>query len=134
VKPETADYIDKARRCLSNGRANLSIRLSNDAGRNAYLTAYHAAQAYIFNKTGKIAKSHNGVQSLFAQLASKDAFIPEDLQKFISQAYDLKAVADYELGPGSDIPLERSIAALEKAARLLDCIAGLVENDDSGKS
>jgi predicted ATP-grasp superfamily ATP-dependent carboligase len=41
----------------------------------------------------------------------------------------LKAVADYETGPDSDIPPERSAAALETATRFVDCIAGLLGDD-----
>jgi hypothetical protein len=42
VTPEAERYLEKARQCLSNARAELAI-LGNDAGRNAYLAAFHAA-------------------------------------------------------------------------------------------
>jgi hypothetical protein len=35
-------------------------------------------------------------------------------------------VADYETGPDSEIPPERSAAALETATRFVDGIAGLI--------
>jgi hypothetical protein len=35
-----------------------------------------------------------------------------DLALFLSQAYNLKAVADYELGPGADVPLDRASEAI----------------------
>lgn len=69
---ETECYLEKARQCLSNAHANLGIKLSNDAGRNAYLAAFHAAQALIFERTGKIAKTHQGVHSEFSLLAKDD--------------------------------------------------------------
>ncbi len=133
MKPELSDFLDKARKCLALGRGNLSGRNSNDAGRNAYLVAFHTAQAYIFIKQGKVAKTHRGVHSLFSQLASKDGRISKDLQIFVSQAYDLKAVADYEMGADSDIPFERSVAAIETAARFYDCIAAIVEKDNTDR-
>jgi uncharacterized protein (UPF0332 family) len=129
MKPETSKFLEKARQCLASGRANLSIHESNDAGRNAYLTAYHAAQAYIYSKSDTVAKTHKGVHSLFTQLAKDDQRIPRELQRFISQAYDLKAVADYEFGSDSIIPIERSEAAIETAAKLLNCIASIVEKN-----
>ena len=49
---------------------------------------------------------------------------------FLTQAYNLKAVADYEIGPNADIPPEHSAAALETAARFVDCIAGLLDDDE----
>jgi len=72
VTPEAARYLQKARQCLSNARANLRIGLSNDAGRNAFFAAFHAAQAFIFNRAGKAAKTHQGVQSEFTQLAKDE--------------------------------------------------------------
>ena len=72
MTPEAERYLEKARQCLSNARAELDIKLSNDAGRNAYLAAFHAAQALIFERTGKIAKTHRGVHSEFARLAKQE--------------------------------------------------------------
>lgn len=84
MTPESARYLEKARKCLSHARATLDIGLSNDAGRNAYLAAFHAAQAFIFEQTGTIAKTHSGVRSEFARLAKeapawKRAFQPFSL-------------------------------------------------------
>jgi uncharacterized protein (UPF0332 family) len=59
--PETARYLDKARRCLADARASLGYGLTNDAGRGAYLAAFNAAQALVFERTGKAAKTHQGV-------------------------------------------------------------------------
>jgi hypothetical protein len=39
--------------------------------------------------------------------------IEKDLPVFLSQAYNLKAVADYETGPASIIPAEHAATALE---------------------
>jgi uncharacterized protein (UPF0332 family) len=87
VRPETEAYLEKAR------------QLANDAGRNAYLAVFHAAQALIFERTGKAAKSHRGVQSEFHRLAKDDSNIDKSFPVFLTQAYNLKAVADYEAGP-----------------------------------
>ena len=63
MTPETERHFDKARQCMSNARATLGINLTNDAGRNAYLAAFHAAQALIFERTGRVANTHTGVHS-----------------------------------------------------------------------
>lgn len=125
MTPEATRYLEKARQCLSNGKASLGFGLSNDAGRSAYLSAFHAAQALIFERTGKVAKTHQGVQSEFHRLAQHEPGIDRAFAPFLNQAYNLKAVADYETGPDSDIPPERSAAALETATRFVDCIASL---------
>ena len=123
---EAKHYLEKARECLSNARATLSIGLSNDAGRNAYLAAFHAAQAFIFTATGKVAKTHSGVRSEFSRLAKEEPRLDKGFSNFLAHAYTLKEVADYETGPGSNIPLERSTAAVETATRFVDGIAHLI--------
>jgi uncharacterized protein (UPF0332 family) len=122
LTPEAAGYLDKARQCLLYARTNLDVNLSNDAGRNAYLAAFHAAQAFIFAKTETVAKSHNGVHTAFNKLAQDDPRIDRELRRFLSQAYNLKAIADYEMGPDSIVPLARAQAALFDAARFVEAI------------
>lgn len=119
MTPEAAGYIDKARRCLDYARVNLSVELGNDAGRNAYLAAFHAAQALIFETTGRIAKTHQGVQAEFSRLTRDDPTITADLRRFLSQAYNLKAVADYEAGPDAEVPVDRAALALAGAKRFV---------------
>jgi uncharacterized protein (UPF0332 family) len=87
VRPETEAYLEKARRCLSNAHANLGIRLANDAGRNAYLAVFHAAQALIFERTGKAAKSHRGVQSEFHRLARTTRNIDNSFPALVVRRY-----------------------------------------------
>jgi len=125
MKEETSRYLDKANTCLSNAQSMLAINLSNDAARSGYLAAFHAAQSFIFERTGKIAKTHQGVQREFHRLAMDEPRIDRRFPKFLSYAYNLKAVADYETGPDSDIPIERSKDAIETAGRFIACIAEL---------
>jgi hypothetical protein len=70
-----------------------------DAGRNAYLAAFHAAQALIAERTGRDAKTHKGVHTQFARLTQNEPSLGRELRQFLVQAYDLKSVADYGLGP-----------------------------------
>jgi uncharacterized protein (UPF0332 family) len=76
VTPEAGRFVAKARQCLEHARVNLGVRLSNDAGRNAYLAGFHAAQALIYERTGKVAKTHHGVHSHFEKLA-KDEWLSD---------------------------------------------------------
>lgn len=95
--------------------------MSNDVGRNAYFAAFHAAQAFIFERTSKAAKTHQGVQSELNRMARDEPGIDKSFPAFLSQAYNLKAVADYETGPDSVVPPERSASAIETAGRFIDC-------------
>jgi uncharacterized protein (UPF0332 family) len=58
LTPEAADHLAKASRCLTRARTILAAGVGEDAGRNAYLAAFHAAQALIAERTGKAAKTH----------------------------------------------------------------------------
>ena len=119
MKPETERSLEKAGQCLATGRAELAINLSSEAGRNAYLAAFHAARAFIFERTGNFIRRHEGVQREFTRLTNAEPGIDKSFPVFLSQAYNLKAVADYETGPGSIVPPERAAAALETAAASL---------------
>jgi uncharacterized protein (UPF0332 family) len=134
LTPEAVGYLDKARQCLGYARVNLGVKLGNDAGRNAYLAAFHAAQAFIFERTGKVAKTHRGVHAEFNRLAKGEMRIDRGLQRFLQQAYNLKAVADYEMGADSVVPLERAAAAIENAARFVESIAELCSAGGAGRS
>ena len=86
MTPEAASYLHKARRCLTFARINLDVQLGNDASRNAYLAAFHAAQALIFERTGKAAKSHRGVHAAFSRVATEEPQMPTDIRRFLAQA------------------------------------------------
>ncbi|MCI0598330.1 MAG: HEPN domain-containing protein [Beijerinckiaceae bacterium] len=90
---ESGDYLNRARQVLQEARVIASINLPEAAGRAAYMAAYHAAQALIFDRTGKIAKTHTGVRSEFARLAKDDPRINRVFTAFHAQAYYLKAIA-----------------------------------------
>jgi hypothetical protein len=49
-----------------------------------------------------------------------------ELRRFLPQAYDLKAICDYELGPDAVVPHDKAKAAIESAATFVDCITGLL--------
>lgn len=126
MKPEAAEYLDKARECLEHARAILGIQLGEDAGRAAYLAGFHAAQALIFERTGASAKTHRGVQAQFAKLTRHEPRLTVDLRRFLAEAYNLKTVADYETGPHAAIPVDRASAAADTAERLIACIEELL--------
>jgi uncharacterized protein (UPF0332 family) len=104
VTPEAKEHLDKARQCLTRARTILAAGIGEDAGRNAYLAAFHAAQALIAERTGKDAKTHKSEPRLSIEL-----------RQFLAQAYDIKSIADYGLGPDTDVPLDRAGAAIDTA-------------------
>jgi uncharacterized protein (UPF0332 family) len=126
VTPEAERYLAKARLTLERARLMLTVRLTEDAGRSAYLAGYHAAEAFIFERTGKIIKTHKGAHTEFARLSLNTPRIDLELRRFLPQAYDLKAICDYELGPDAVVPVDKAEAAVQMATRFVDCIASLI--------
>lgn len=126
MTPEGAEHLDKARQCLGRARAILAAGVGEDAGRNAYLAAFHAAQALITERIGKPAKTHRGVHAQFARLTRNEASLGRELRQFLAQAYDIKSVADYGLGPDTDVPLDRAAAAIDTAEQFVNRIAEIL--------
>ena len=127
MKPEAAQYLDKARQALKEARAVAAIELAEAAGRAAYLAAFHAAHALIFELNGKVPKTHRGVHTQFSRLAKDIPKLGTELSRFLSRAYDFKAVADYEIGPDATVPLAEAISATEAAENFIDRVAELLE-------
>lgn len=99
MTPEAAGHLDKARECLMRARIILAAGIAEDAARAAYLAAFHGAQALIAERTGRVAKTHKGAHVAFARLTKDEPRIDMELRRFLPQSFNMKAVADYELGP-----------------------------------
>ena len=101
MKPESADYLTKAQQCLTNAQTVAGVGLAPVAAREAYLAVFHAAQAYVFEQTGRAAKTHGGVRNQFARLAKSEPRIDRELSKFLTTAYEYKSISDYSISGGS---------------------------------
>jgi uncharacterized protein (UPF0332 family) len=126
VKPEAADYLSKARDDLNDARKIAAIGLGKVAARSAYYAAFHAAEAFIVEQTGKIAKTHTGLRTEFARLAKGVPEIDRAFSIFLAQAYKYKEISDYGVGPGAIITMAEADEAAKTAARFIDCIAALL--------
>ena len=126
MTPEAARFLEKARKLLGETNTMLRVELNDAAGRAAYLAGFHAAQALIFECTGRVAKSHKGVQAEFLRLTKGDANIDRELRAFLSRAYDLKSIADYETGLESEISPARAVEAFDAAVRFITHIEALI--------
>lgn len=127
MKAETADYLAKARATLADARQIATLPLPHVAAREAYYAAYHAAEAYIFEQTGKVATTHRGVRSEFARLVRREPSIDRELTRFLATAYQLKATTDYGIGSAvAPISAHQAAAAITTAARFIDTIGLLL--------
>jgi len=97
VRPEAADYLDKARSDLEDARKIAAIGLPKIAARTAYYAAFHAAEAFIVERAGKIAKTHSGLRAEFARLAKETSEIDTSFPKFLTKAYFVSASQKWRL-------------------------------------
>lgn len=79
---ETADLL------LENNRYRACISRS-------YYAMYHATQALMASKNLS-SKSHKGAIKLFGQHFVKTQELPIELARYLSDAYDLRRLSDYE--------------------------------------
>jgi uncharacterized protein (UPF0332 family) len=112
---------------LREARAVAAIEFGEAAGRAAYLAAFHAAQAMIFERSGKVPRTHRGVHAQFSRIAKDEPRLGIELPRFLSQAYDFKTVADYEIGPDATVPLSEALSTIAAAERFIDGIAELLD-------
>jgi uncharacterized protein (UPF0332 family) len=126
VKLETAAFLDKARECIAKADGMLD-RWPDEAGREAYLAGLHAAQALIVEVTGEVVKRHRGVQRELARLTKDTPQFDPELRAFLGRTYNLKAIADYEIGPDAKVSPEMATHAIETARRFVARMAELIE-------
>ena len=119
MTPEAASYPVKAREDLSDARQIAGIGLATVAARSAYYAAFHAAEALIIERTGKIAKSHSGVRSEFARLVKDDPRTGKAMTAFLAQGYKFKEIGDYGVGADAIVTMSDAQAAIGSANAFL---------------
>jgi uncharacterized protein (UPF0332 family) len=97
VTPETQFFIEQARECLRRAHVIHAAGIGEDAGRNAYMAAFHGAQALVFERLGRVAKTHRGIRTLISGFAKGQPELRE-FSQFLTQSYDLKQTVDYPFG------------------------------------
>jgi uncharacterized protein (UPF0332 family) len=114
-------YIIKARESLAFARYALAGQYTEEAGRSAYMAAYHAAMAFIVARTGKSPKTHSGARSEFGRLAREEPRIGRGQVSLLGWSYELKNAADYE--QGTTVSVTEAERAIEEASQLVETIA-----------
>ncbi len=126
MKPESAAFLEKSQEFLGKAQGMLDSHWSDEAGRSAYLAGLHAARAFIFESTGEITKSHRRAQAEFGRLTKDDPRFDMELRAFLGRTFNLKALADYETGPGSHVSAERAHEAIQTALRFVETVEKLI--------
>ena len=117
MTPEAENYLKKASENLDEARKIAGIGLPKAAARSAYYAAFHAAQSFIVERTGKIAKTHSGVRSEFARLTREKSGSP--FSTFLAQAYLYKENADYSVSGAPELTMVEANDAIAMADRFI---------------
>ena len=126
MTPEVSNELARAREDLRDARRVAALPIARVAARLAYYAMFHAAEALIFARTGKAAKTHSGVRSLFAHLTKELASPDRDLASALSRAYEHKEVADYGTDPAHAITDQTASDAIAAASHFIDRVAALL--------
>ncbi len=119
MKPETANFLAASDEALSDARRILSIAIPRQAARLAYYAQFHAAQALIFERMGKISKTHKGVNKEFHRLAKAETTFPPSLATELTKAYSYKDHADYDIDFDEPITVALAGDAIGTAERFV---------------
>jgi uncharacterized protein (UPF0332 family) len=126
LKTEAAEYLAKARECLDAAKKIIAVGLPRVAAKEGYLSAYHAAHAFVFEKTGQVVKTHSGMRAVFARIAKDDPRVDRWFNSFLAQAYTFKEVADYGVGSQAVITVQEAQELIDGAERFVDSLARLL--------
>lgn len=127
ISPEAAVLMGTARRSLERARGNLEMNFPDQAGRLAYMAALNAARALIFERSGRVVKTHRGVRSRFGELTRNEPSVGNDLRRFLQDGFKLKQVADYFAIGDEPVSTEEATAAIETATRFVETVAGILQ-------
>jgi uncharacterized protein (UPF0332 family) len=129
--PEVAAHLARAKEILRRAHADIGLLAqeplkAEDAARNAYYAGFHAAKAFILDRTGLAPQRHGGVHDLFHHLAQAEPSIDHPLRVFLRAAYDFKRVADYDTAASGKITAQDAQRAVQTAERLVATIDALI--------
>jgi uncharacterized protein (UPF0332 family) len=96
------------------------------AAREAYLAAFNAAQALIYERTGRISKTHRGVRVQFSEFTRGDLRISHEHVLFLAHGYEIKSWADYGTGPQAEHIQITPAEAIEAAGRFIEAVQSLL--------
>lgn len=74
------------------------------------------------------------MQRELGRLTQDDSRFDGELRAFLGRTYDLKAIADYENGPGSEVSVEQAQQTTATARRFIDVVAAVLQEPESQRS
>ena len=131
MTPEATSHLDRATAFLTKANIDISISLqepimAEDAARNAYYAAFHAAKALIFERTGRTHKTHGGVNTGFNQISRTEPGIDQTMRAFLSIAYDFKRLTDYDIAQTAQVTPAIAAKTVKETERFVAVVRQLL--------
>jgi uncharacterized protein (UPF0332 family) len=126
MTPEAEAYLATAREDLREAGLIAALPLAKAAARAAYYAAFHAAEGFIFERTGKVVKTHSGVRSEFSRLLIGAVGIDATLVQTLNKGYAYKDLADYGTGKGRVITNGDAAEMIAAATRFVARVTELL--------
>jgi uncharacterized protein (UPF0332 family)/predicted nucleotidyltransferase len=119
VKQIVENSLNGARHRLNNARKALAAEIYDIAAREAYMAAFNAAQALIFDRRGTVPRTHRGTHSTFGEIMHDEKPAARDLSAFLAHAHKYKIAAD---------DMHSDMTAQEEASQVIGKAETLVLN------
>ncbi|HEX8315590.1 MAG TPA: HEPN domain-containing protein [Flavisolibacter sp.] len=114
--PEAYKALAKGEYALQNAEYDLRGGFYLATANRAYYTCFYCMTALLYTKN-TFAKTHQGVQSRFAELFIKTNEFPATVSAIINDLFDNRQEADYDLEAA--VTLDEATGLLQKAAEFL---------------
>ena len=132
MTPEAEEHLLKAREYMGKAHQLLEVvHLHDEAARAAYLAGFHAAQALISERTGRIAKTHRGVRSAFGRLSKEDPRLDRSFTEFLGRGYRRKEMVDYGVGRQAVVSEPDARGLTSSAGKFVERIAEILGEKSS---
>lgn len=122
MTPEAERLLGKAQLALLQAEHDADGSFFDAAARCCYMAVFYAAQALLFEREGRVPKTHSGVRSRFGLLAQAEQRVGADRAALLAKFYGYKEIADYSLSltvPAGAVPIairqaEKFVADLQR--------------------
>lgn len=102
------------------------LGLHRQAARCVYYATFHAAEALIVERTGRIAKTHRSVHTAFSRVTMDSDAGDRELWSTLADAYRYKELADYTIDPDATVTGTAAATLIADATRFVDRVAHLL--------
>ena len=125
MTPAAARCLAAARLSLSDAEVILGVNIARVAAREAYMAAYHAAEALVTEETGKTVMTHAGLRTEFARLSQRSDRIGRWMTTFLANAFRFKSLSDYDVTQETPITIANAEALIAEARLFVGHVADL---------